>query len=256
MVPPKLLGPRETPGSPRLTVVVPTLNEAHNLRHLVRRLDRSLRGIPFEIVIVDDASTDGTGELADALAEERSSIVVIQRTAAERGLSAAILAGFRAARGQLVAVIDADLQHDPGVLPRLVENLARVDIAIGSRYAFRGKTCGWSILRELESRAAAWLTRRALGLSVRDPLSGCFALRRRVIAEIEPVLQPRGWKLLLDILAAGRELSVAEVPMTFRARCRGQTKMNGRVVAAWLQQLRELRRAAPAEWLTPAGARP
>jgi dolichol-phosphate mannosyltransferase len=233
--------------------VVPTLNEVRNLEHLLRRIDRSLRGVPHEVIVVDDASTDGTPELAEDLAARRQNTRVLHRKASERGLSSAILAGFRAARGDAVAVMDADLQHDPAVLPALLSALDRHDLAIGSRYTFRGRTCRWSWVRELESRAAAALTRAALGLRIRDPLSGCFAMRRAAFERIAPILQPRGWKLLLDVLASAPELSVAEVPMTFRARCRGKTKMNGAVVAAWLRQLRELRRA-PVMPLVSAGA--
>jgi dolichol-phosphate mannosyltransferase len=226
----------------RFSVVVPTLNEAQNLPHLVRRVDRALRGIPHEVIVVDDGSTDGTAELADKLAATRPDVRVLHRPASERGLSAAILAGFSAARGDVLAVIDADLQHDPAVLPGLLAALDDHDVAIGSRYTFRGRTCGWSWLRELESRAAAALTRATLGIPVRDPLSGCFAIRRSAFNRVAPLLRPRGWKLLLDILASAPDIAVAEVPMTFRARCRGRTKMNARVVAAWLRQLRHLRK--------------
>jgi dolichol-phosphate mannosyltransferase len=226
---------------PLLSLVVPTLNEAENLPHLLRRVARALRGIRHEVIVVDGGSTDGTADLADELAGTRPELRVLHRSQAERGLSAAILAGFRHARGDVLAVMDADLQHDPAVLPGLVAALGDHDLAIGSRYTFRGKTCGWSFLRELQSRAAAALTRLVLRISVRDPLSGFFAIRRSAFELVAAGLQPRGWKLLLDILATAPRLSVAEVPMTFRARCRGKTKMNPRVVREWLGSLRGLR---------------
>lgn len=243
--------------TPTISVVVPTLNEAENLPHLVRRIDRALRGVSHEIVIVDDASIDGTAAIADTLALARRDTRVIHRDAFERGLSSAILAGFDAARGRSVAVIDADLQHDPAVLPRLLGSLDHADIAIGSRYTFEGRTCGWSWIREIQSRAAATVTRAALALSVRDPLSGCFAISRAAYESLRADLRPRGWKLLLDILAAGRGISVAEVPMTFRARVRGTTKMNAAVLRAWLDQLLDLRRRRVGRSaLEPAGATP
>jgi dolichol-phosphate mannosyltransferase len=250
---------RDRPGieensSPSLSVVVPTLNEAENLRHLVRRLDRALGEHPHEILVVDDGSTDGTAEIAEQLAADRGNLRLLRRDPSDRGLSSAILAGFRSSRGEVLAVIDADLQHDPAVLPALLHACQHRDIAIASRYAFRGKTCGWSFVREVESRAAAWLTRRVLDLSVRDPLSGFFAIRRSAFDEIAGLLRPRGWKLLLDILASAPDMTVAEVPMTFRARCRGKTKMNGAVVIAWLRQLRELRRTSTTPDLAAIGA--
>lgn len=241
---------------PRLSVIVPTLNEVANLRPIVTRVDGVVSTIAHEIVIVDDASTDGTAELADTLAATRPNVRVLHRPLVDRGLSAAILTGFEAARGDAVAVIDADLQHEPRVLLRLLDALEDHDLAIGSRYTFRGRTCGWSWLRKIESRAAAALTRAALGLSIHDPLSGCFAMRRTAFEATAPRLRPRGWKLLLDILVMAPDLSVAEVSMTFRSRCRGKTKMNGAVVRSWLTQLRELRRLRRARVPLPIGAVP
>jgi len=121
---PRLAEAREGEAKPAISVVVPTLNEALNLAHAVRRIGRALRGVHHEILVVDDASIDGTAAIADDLAAApASNVLVIHRPGAARGLSAAILAGFAAARGDAVAVIDADLQHDPSVLPRLLSAL-------------------------------------------------------------------------------------------------------------------------------------
>jgi dolichol-phosphate mannosyltransferase len=167
---------------------------------------------------------------------------VLRRTR-DFGLSAAIIAGFRAARGEFLGVIDADLQHDPRILPELVAALVDHDIAVGSRYAFRGRTCGWSRLREAQSRLASWVTRRALRIPTKDPLSGFFVLRRLVFDEVQAVLSNRGWKVLLGILARAPYARIAEVPFTFSPRREGRTKMNWRVVVAWAGSLLELRRA-------------
>lgn len=228
--------------TPRVSLIVPTLNEAENLPRLLRLLDRSLRGLSHEILIVDDSSRDGTAEIAEGLRSRHPSIRVLRRTR-DFGLSAAIIAGFRAARGEFLGVIDADLQHDPRILPELVAALADYDVAIGSRYAFRGRTCGWSWVREAQSRLASAVTRRALGIPAKDPLSGFFVLRRSVFQEVESALSSRGWKVLLEILASAPNARVAEVPFTFRPRREGRTKMNWRVVAAWAGSLLELRRA-------------
>ena len=220
------------------------LNEARNLPILFKRLRRSLLGIAHEVIVADDASTDGTADLAEDLAANCGEVRVLRRTS-NFGLSQAILDGFQAARGDVLGVMDADLQHDPRVLPNLLQATETADIAIGSRYAFQGKTCGWSFLREVESRLAALVTRTMLGLKVADPLSGFFLLRREVFESVAPALQARGWKLLLEILALSPGATVAEVPFTFRSRVRGKTKMNRRVVLAWLSELRRLRRLQP-----------
>lgn len=242
------------PATTRLSVIIPTLDEAGNLPRLVRLVDRALLRISHEIIVVDGGSTDGTGGLADAYAATRQDFCAIHCDPAERGLSLAILSGFEAARGEVVAVLDADLQHDPRVLPRLLTAAETHDLAIGSRYTYRGKTCGWSWLRKIQSRGAAYVTRASLGLRVRDPLSGCFAIRREALQGVKEKLRPRGWKLLLDILALAPSLTWTEVPMTFRSRWRGKTKMSGAVVRAWLRQLRELRRMRRALASLPSGA--
>jgi dolichol-phosphate mannosyltransferase len=193
-------------------------------------------------VIVDDSSTDGTAEVAESLRTRHPSLRVLRRTR-DFGLSAAIIDGFRTARGDFLGVIDADLQHDPQILSELVGALADHDVAIGSRYAFRGRTCGWSWLREVQSRLASAATRWALQIPTKDPLSGFFVLRRSVFQQVESALSNRGWKVLLEILACAPYARVAEVPFTFRPRREGRTKMNWRVIAAWARSLLELRRA-------------
>lgn len=224
---------------PVLSLVVPTLNEAPNLPVLFQRIARALRHVTHEIVVCDDDSVDGTADLAESYARS-TSVRVIRRTQ-NPGLSASILDGFRAARGSVLGVIDADLQHDPSVLPDLLRATETTDIAVGSRYAFQGKICGWSLVREAQSRAAALLTRAVLGLRVQDPLSGFFCLRRETFEAVAPSLEARGWKLLLEILALSPGARVAEVPFTFGPRHRGQTKMSSKVISAWLKDLRRLR---------------
>lgn len=229
--------------APVLSVVIPTWNEAPNVAPLCARLARALADVPHEILFVDDGSPDGTADLAERLACAAYPRVRVLRRHGERGLSAAVLVGFAAARGRLLAVMDADLQHDPRALPSLVAAAARADVVVGSRYAFRGGCRGWSLLRRWQSRLAAGLTRRALGLAVRDPLSGFFVVRAEVFRRLRPRLSSVGWKILLEFLAADPALRAAEVPIAFRPRRRGASKMNGAVLRAWLAALLRLRRA-------------
>lgn len=243
------------PEQPTLSVVVPTLNEASNIAHLVRRLTRALRHVDHEIIVVDDASADGTADLAESLRPRFPALRVVRRTS-DFGLSKAILAGFAVARGELLAVIDADLQHDPGILPSLLTCAASHPIVVASRYAFRDHACHWSLFREVESRLAAWMTRRVLSIPTRDPLSGYFLVHRDLYQQIRPKLRGDGWKLLLEILVHSAGVTVAEVPFTFRSRERGKTKMNWRVVAAWLRSLLQLRSEARSGGVTPMLPRP
>jgi GT2 family glycosyltransferase len=236
---------------PAFSLIVPTWNEAANIGPLLRRASRALKDVPHEILIVDDGSPDGTAAVAEDLARQRYPRVRVVRRSGPRGLSAAVLDGFAAARGRTLGVMDADLQHDPRLLPDLVRRLEDHDLAVGSRYVFAGGCRGWSLLREAQSRAAASLTNRALRLGVKDPLSGYFALRRDVFERLRDRVSTDGWKILLELLAADPGLKVAEVGYVFRPRRRGHSKMRPEVVRAWLAALVRWRKARAAS-LRPA----
>jgi len=227
-------------------LIVPTWNEAENVAPLCARVTQALHEIPHEILVVDDGSPDGTAAVAEDLARTRFPQVRVLRRTGPRGLSAAVVDGFAAARGRLLGVIDADLQHDPRLLPDLVRALDDHDLAVGSRYTFAGGCRGWSFLRETQSRLAASLTNRALRLGVKDPLSGYFVLHRAVFQRLQDRVVVRGWKILLEILAAEPTLKVAEVGYVFRPRRRGLSKMRPEVVRAWLAALVRWRRVRPA----------
>jgi dolichol-phosphate mannosyltransferase len=228
--------------SPHLSLVIPTLNEAQNLPILTQRLALALTDVPHEILFCDDASKDGTANVAEALRQSYPQIRVIRRTH-DHGLAAAVLDGFQHARGQVLAVMDADLQHDETILPAMLRTLDDGhDLAVASRYTPDGALAGWSLIRELQSRLAASVSRRLLRVRVSDPLSGFFLLRRSVWRSVAPSVRPRGWKLLLEILATLDEARVAEVPFTFRARQAGDSKLGRHVITAWLHQLAGLRR--------------
>ena len=223
------------------SLIVPTLNEAENLPTLVARVTRALAPFSHEIIFCDDASPDGTADVAESLRDEFPEIRVLRRTA-NHGLAAAVLDGFRVARGRILGVMDADLQHDATILPDLVRSLDDHDLAIGSRYVPDGATSRWSRLREFQSRVAGSLSRYLLGLHVQDPLAGYFVLRRSVYESVASCLRARGWKILLEILATLDDASIAEVPFTFRPRHAGTSKLDHRVVLAWWSQLMGLRR--------------
>ncbi len=218
--------------------MVPTYNEAENLPLLLTALTQVLDGIDFEILVVDDDSPDETWAIARDWPDQRVQVI---RRLDERGLSSAVLAGLQRGRGDVLAVIDADLQHDETILPQLVREVqAGADISVGSRKAPGGGYGDWSRHRRFVSNVATWLANNAVAVGVRDPMSGYFACSREYLRSVESDLNPRGFKILLELLSRG-EPQVSEVGYRFRARTRGETKLTGGVVFDYLLALAQLR---------------
>jgi dolichol-phosphate mannosyltransferase len=221
----------EEKSQPKLALAIPTLREAENLPGLLGHLRAVLDPlkIPYEILVVDDDSRDGTEEIVSAIAAEDPRVRLLLRKG-ERGLSGAILYGWRHTDAAILGVMDADLQHPPEVLPRLISAiLAGNDLAIGSRYIEGGRLGQWNPVRKFLSAAAVWATwpiQRA-GMRARDPMTGFFLIRRECIKGIE--FQPSGFKLLLEILVRARLRSVKEVPISFGLRAQGASKANFKV---------------------------
>jgi dolichol-phosphate mannosyltransferase len=215
----------------KLALVIPTLREAANLPGLLADVRSALDpvGIDYEIIVVDDDSRDGTEEIVSAIGDEDPRVRLLVRKG-ERGLSGAVLYGWRHTDASILGVMDADLQHPPELLPALVSAiLAGNDMAIGSRYTAGGELGQWNPIRKWLSTVAVWATwpiqRR--GIRAKDPMTGFFLLRRECIDGIE--FQPSGFKLLLEILVRGRIRLVAEVPLAFGSRSRGASKANFKV---------------------------
>jgi dolichol-phosphate mannosyltransferase len=211
-----------------LGLVIPTLCEAGNIGALLDRVRSILDpcGIPYEMIVVDDDSSDGTGDMVAAVARQDARVRLIVRKG-ERGLSGAVLDGWRSSHADVLAVMDADLQHPPELLPQLYDAiLAGGDLVIGSRYTPGGDLGGWNPMRRLLSAAAVWATwplqRRRL--RAKDPMSGYFMVRRNCVEQID--FQRTGFKLLLEILVRARLRSVKEVPFVFGSRFRGASKAN------------------------------
>lgn len=225
----------------RVSVVIPTYNESSNVLAIVDRCLESLAGMPFEVIVVDDDSPDGTWRLAREtyLADDRVQVI---RRVDERGLGTAVSRGLDEADGQVCAVIDADLQHPPEALPDLVEAFEPgVDLVVASRYHEAGEIEGWSRWRRLVSRGATLLAKVALPetRSLRDPLSGFFAVRRSAVEDVD--LTPNGYKILLEVLTACEYDRVVEVPYAFRQRERGTSKLSADEYVNFLVHLARLR---------------
>jgi dolichol-phosphate mannosyltransferase len=226
----------------KLALVIPTLNEAENLPPLLRGVRAVLdpQGIEYEILVVDDDSCDGTEMIVSAIARNDARVRLLVRKG-EKGLSGAVLYGWRHTDAAILGVMDADLQHPPELLFSLMSAIdAGNDLAIGSRYTAGGRLGDWNPLRKLISAAAVWATWpiQREGLRAKDPMSGYFLVRRECVDNIR--FQPLGFKLLLEILVRGRIRSVAEVPFAFGQRYRGASKANFEVVMEYAKLLAKL----------------
>ena len=211
-----------------LAVVVPVLNECDNVALLVAALERTLAGLTWEVIFVDDGSTDGTPAAVESLAACRRDIRLIRRHG-RRGLSTAVVEGLMATLAPVVAVMDGDLQHDEAILPDLYEAVAsgRADVAVGTRYAAGGSVGGWAPGRVRASALATRLAKRVSRVPLSDPMSGFFCIRRTSATASLPRLSSVGFKILLDLLMSNPErLRVEEVPYRFRTRSAGSSKLD------------------------------
>lgn len=218
---------------PVLAIVVPTYCERDNVGELVRRLDIALVGLPWEVVFVDDDSPDGTADAVREIGRRDPRVRCLQRIG-RRGLSSACVEGALATSADLVAVMDADLQHDETILPGMVRAVLEqgADIAVGSRYVSGGGIGAWDEGRARISRVATRLCRVVVPEGLADPMSGFFMVRRDVFMDSVRGLSSLGFKILVDLFASSsRPLSFVEVPYQFRERHAGESKLDGRV--AW-----------------------
>ena len=221
----------------RLSVISPTLNEAENVPRLVKELERALGEIDYEILIVDDNSPDQTWCVAQDLSSINHRVKSVRRMQ-DPGLSVAVIDGFSAAEGDVVACIDADLQHDPSILVRMLDELEQgADVVVGSRHIDGGGTGEWNRFRRLQSWVATKTAQLLLGVRLKDPMSGYFLVWRKDFAEVKEHLNGKGFKILLEILANLQTSKIKEVPYTFRLRTQGQSKLSGIVILQYVHQL-------------------
>lgn len=230
--------PGHAPARPlELAVILPTLNERANLAPLLGRLDRALAGIGWEAIVVDDDSCDGTADEARRLSLADPRLRVIQRIG-RRGLASAAIEGMCATAAPVVAVMDADHQHDPALLPAMLAAIraGECELAVASRFAPGASTAQWnSPRRERASALANALARRLTGVALSDPMSGYFMLPTAIVRREAHRLSGIGFKVLLDILAtADTPLLVQEFPLAFAGRAQGHSKLDRIVVFEFL----------------------
>jgi dolichol-phosphate mannosyltransferase len=226
-------------------LVLPTYNEAGNVESLVEAA-RAKMPRSMQVLIVDDGSPDGTGTIADLLAERHENVHVLHR-ARKEGLGPAYIAGFRRALEQgadLVLQMDSDFSHDPAYLPRLLDAAQRVDVVLGSRYVPGGGVSDWGPLRRAVSRGGSSYARRVLGVDVRDLTGGFKCFRREVLEAIDlEAISTRGYAFQVEMTyrAIRHGFRVVEVPITFRERRVGTSKMDLSIVAEAVWRLPLLR---------------
>jgi len=224
---------QQWPASPELAIVIPVLNEADNVAPLVERLTRALAGIRWEAIFVDDDSPDGTADVVRALARLQGNLRCVQRLG-RRGLSSACIEGILSSAAPYIAVMDGDLQHDEMLLPQMLAKIRaeRLDIVVASRYTDAGSVGDWQRSRVVISDVAGRLSRLVVKADLTDPMSGFFMVERNAFAAAMRSLTGQGFKILLDLFASSpRPLAFAEVPLSFRQRLHGESKLD--TLVAW-----------------------
>jgi len=223
-------------GAVALAVILPTYNERANIIEAIRRTQAVLGYMPHEIIVVDDNSPDGTADVVRQLARQDSRIRLIHRIG-RRGLSSAVIEGMMASTAPMLAVMDADMQHDESALPRMIEKMQRehLDLVIGTRNAHGGSMGNFARARVRISELSAQLSRSVCQCEVSDPMSGFFLVRDDFFRSAAPRLQSGGFKILLDLLASSdRKPRIGEVGYRFRTRMHGQSKLSFHVAVDYV----------------------
>ncbi len=223
---------------PDLSVIIPTYNEQLTIQDTIQKLSHTLRlhPTPFEIIIVDDNSTDKTQLVVTDLILRKYPVVLITRTK-DPGLSQSVIAGINKARGNVVVVTDADLSHDISIIPSMYNEIKNnnTDIVIGSRYMKGGGIKDWPLKRRVISWGATFLS-KIIFPEITDPVSGFFAIKKDLVVHT-PSVKPRGYKILLEFLGKCRWHSFKEIPYTFQNRKLGNSKLKTTTIIDFIKQL-------------------
>jgi dolichol-phosphate mannosyltransferase len=211
-----------------LAIVLPTYNERDNIPLIIARLTETLRGVNWEAIFVDDDSPDGTAEVVAAFARQDRRIRLLHRIG-QRGLASACIDGMLATMAPAIAIMDADLQHDETILPRMLARLRdeSLDVIVATRNSEGGSMGEFGQRRVMLSRVGQKIGHTVCRCRISDPMSGFFMLRRSVVKDVTPRLHRGGFKILVDILASSRQpVRVGEIGYTFGARCNGESKLD------------------------------
>ena len=231
-----------------ISVILPTYNEAENIEIAINKIYQVLGDIDFEIIVVDDDSLDKTWEIVEKLKTSKDKIKLIRRFE-NKGLSSAIFTGMTEAKGAVILVMDADLQHDEKIIPLLFESIKRdkFQISIGSRDIEGGSYGDLSRKRKITSLIGRWFAHKLLKVNINDPMSGFFAISRSFFKEVKNQINPSGFKILLEFIVRKQTPRVTEIGYKFKRRMYGDTKLNTTIIVEYLLALIDLRFG----WLIP-----
>ncbi len=217
-----------------ISIIIPTYNEAENIRELVKRIYKAMKNYNYEIIVADDDSPDKTTKIASNLPKKYNIRILLRKK--DKGLSKSVVAGFKIAKGSIIGVMDADLAHPPEKIPKMLDLIKKenADIVIGCRLIKKIKN--WSTHRRIISKLATLLAKPLT--KIKDPMSGFFFIKRKVIKNIS--LKPKGYKILLEILVKGNYKKAIESPIIFKGRIIGESKLTAKIYFEYLRQLFEL----------------
>lgn len=224
------------------SLIIPTLNERENIKSFLDTAESVLASIPHEIIVVDDDSSDGTGLIVQEESIKNPNIRLIVRKE-NKGLSAAVIDGFNAAKGTCLGVMDADFSHDHNLLPKLFDAVHNggVSLAVGSRRVSGGGADHWPWYRRMLSSIATHFGKLWLGMQLKDPMSGFFVIRRDVFEMVKGELNPKGYKILLELYIRARIQDFVEIPFIFKDRKQGYSKLSTSIALLYLSMLWDLR---------------
>lgn len=223
-----------------ISIVIPTYNEKENIIALLDKICKVCKDIQFEIIVVDDNSPDKTWELVKKYKDKR---VKLLKREGKLGLASAVIDGFNAAKGDIFVVADADFSHDYDIIPEMIKAVEQGnEFAVGSRFIKGGGIKGWPIKRIIVSKVATLMAKILLKVKVKDPMSGFFAIRKDVFEKVKDKLNPKGYKILLELLARTKSNKVKEIPYVFKDRIKGKSKLSSKIISEYIKMISELMR--------------
>jgi len=221
-----------------ISVIIPTYNEKENIVGVLNKICKVLKGIHFEIIVVDDDSPDKTWEIVKKYKDKKARLL---RRQGKKGLASAVIDGFNYSKGDIFVVADADFSHDYEIMPEMIKAVEQgSDFAVGSRFVKGGGITGWPFKRILTSKIATLMAKIILKVKVNDPMSGFFAVKKQLFEQIRDKLNPKGYKILLELLARTKSQKVKEIPYVFKDRQKGKSKLSGKIISEYIKMIAEL----------------
>ena len=229
--------------SKKLSIVVPTYNESGNVEELARQVKEALNGVDYDIWFVDDSNDDTPDVLEELCKKDKRCRYKHREDRDQTGLATAVIEGFHMADGEILACMDADLQHPPAILrPMYAAMLSGADMCIPSRLIKGGSDGGLNIVRKFVSGTARWMGKAALSSlrNISDPTSGLFMFKKEMLNGAD--LQPIGWKIMVEVVAMCEYRLIVEIPYEFQDRNSGESKISKKATIEYLEQLKDLRK--------------